>query len=75
MEHGSRFLLIILGSALLLGALVVTFNPAYRQAFMAQIHHDPADSPIWESNREYYPDITLPAAGAAPSEDASHDAE
>ncbi|NLG35879.1 MAG: hypothetical protein GX548_11055 [Lentisphaerae bacterium] len=66
MEQGSKTLLIILGTALLIGALVVVFNPAYRQAFAAQVRGDPAASPIWKSNREYYPDVTLPAAEPAP---------
>jgi hypothetical protein len=68
MEQGSKTLLIILGTALLMGALVVAFNPAYRQAFVAQVRGEPATSPIWKSNREYYPDVALPAA--APSRQA-----
>jgi hypothetical protein len=80
MEQGSKTLLIILATALLLGVLVVAINPAYRQTFMAQLRGDPASSPIWRSNREYYPDIALPVApppapAAALSPETSHDAE
>ena len=62
MEQGSRTLMIILGTALLLGALVVGFNPAYRQALMAQVEGRPWASPIWKSNCDYYPDVSLPMA-------------
>ena len=71
MEQGSKTLLIILATALLIGALVVAFNSSYRQAFLSQISGAPAESPIWKSNAEYYPDIVLPgqptpAAAVAP---------
>ena len=81
MEQGSKTLLIILATALLIGALVVAFNPSYRQAFLSQISGAPADSPIWKSNADYYPDVVLaaaskPAPTAAPiSTESSHDAE
>lgn len=79
MEQGSKTLLIILVTALLMGALVVALNPAYRQAFFALVRDEPAASPIWTSNRDYYPDVALPAATPAPVEPASpetaHDAE
>ena len=73
MEQGSRTLLIILCAALLLGALVVGFNPAYRQAFLSIAKGRPAESPIWKSNSQYYPDIALSAPAAAAPE-ARHDA-
>ncbi len=79
MEQGSKTLLIILGVALLLGALVIGFNPSYRQAFLAISRGQPASSPIWKSNSEYYPDIALPAPAAplSPAADLEtrHDAE
>ena len=80
MEQGSETLLIILGVALLLGALVIGFIPSYRQAFLAIARGRPADSPIWKSNIAYYPDITLPAAASAETSAAAdpevrHDAE
>jgi hypothetical protein len=80
MEQGSRTLMIILATALLLGALVIAFNPAYRQAFLAIVRGQPAESPLWQSNRDYYPDVTLPAAApsapaANPAPETRHDAE
>lgn len=64
MEQGSRSLLIILCVALALGALVVGINPSYRHAMVAIWKGQPADSPIWKSNAEYYPDVALPALPA-----------
>lgn len=80
MEQGSKTLLTILAVALLVGALVVAFNPAYRQALLAIARGEPAESPIWKSNRDYYPDVALPApapaAAPAPlSPETRHDAE
>jgi len=79
MEQGSKTLLIILATALLMGGLVIAFNPAYRQSFFCLLRGEPASSPIWTSNREYYPDVTLPAAAPAAAESSSmendHDAE
>lgn len=74
MEQGAAKLAKILAFALLLGIAVTAFNPAYRQAFLAIARGKPAESPIWRSNLEYYPDITLPgqsASVAAPAADAS----
>jgi len=60
MEQGAAKLAKILAFALLLGVAVTAFNPAYRQAFLAIVRGTPAESPIWKSNLEYYPDIALP---------------
>lgn len=74
MEQGSKTLLIILASALLIGALVTAFHSAYRQAFLAQVRGQPETSPIWRSNRDYYPAIgLLPASPASP--ETRHDAK
>jgi hypothetical protein len=64
MEKGPTTLLIILGVALLLGALIIGFNPSYRQAFVAILNGTPAESPIWKSNIEYYPDVSLPLSAS-----------
>ena len=70
MEQGAAKLAKILAFALLLGVLVTAFNPAYRQAYLAIARGKPAESPIWKSNIEYYPDITLPVPSApAPATD------
>ncbi len=60
MEKGPTTLLIILSVALLLGGLVIGFNSSYRQALVAIFNDTPAESPIWKSNIEYYPDVSLP---------------
>lgn len=65
MEQGSRSLMIILCVALVLGALVVGFHPAYRNALLSIAGGHPEESPIWQANRDYYPDVSLPAAPAA----------
>lgn len=64
MEQGAAKLAKILAFALLLGVAVTAFNPAYRQAFLAIARGQPAESPIWKSNFEYYPDIALPGQPA-----------
>jgi len=73
-------LLIILGVALLLGALVIGFNPSYRQALVAIFDGRPTESPIWQSNIEYYPDVSLPMPvatdlPAAADTETRHDAK
>lgn len=65
MEQGAAKLAKILAFALLLGVAVTAFNPAYRQAFLAIARGQPEESPIWKSNAEYYPDITLTGQPAA----------
>lgn len=64
MEQGAKSLLRILLVALLIGGAVIGLKPAYRQAFIAILHGQPQESPIWQSNRAYYPDIALPSAPA-----------
>ncbi len=71
MEQGSKSLLIILCSALVLGAVVVGFHPAYRNALLAIARGRPAESPLWQSNRDYYPDVSLPEAPAEAAPSAS----
>lgn len=67
MEQGAKNLLRILLVALLIGVAVIAIKPAYRQALAALIHGTPAESPIWQSNATYYPDIALPDPAPAPS--------
>ena len=61
MEHGAKSLLIILLIALVMGAVVIGVKDSYREAFFSMLHGKPAESPIWQSNADYYPDIQLPA--------------
>lgn len=71
MEQGAKSLLMILGVALLLGAVVIGVNPAYRKALASIWEGVPEESPIWQSNAAYYPDVSLEAAGAEASEAAA----
>ncbi len=78
--QGSKKVLSVLGFALMLGVPVIAFNSAYRQAFLCIIHGKPAESLIWKSNLEYYPNVTLPAdpmtETSEPAEpEARHDAK
>ena len=74
MEHGAKSLLIILCIALVMGAVVVGVKDSYRNAFLAMWRGTPAESPIWQDNAAYYPDIQLPAPPPAESADPSGDA-
>ena len=60
MEQGAKSLLVILCIALLMGAVVIGVKASYRNAFFAMVRGTPAESPIWQSNADYYPDIQLP---------------
>lgn len=73
MERGAKALSIMLLLALALGALIIAVNPMYRQAAIAMWKGEPEKSPIWISNLEYYPDVTL-VGRPAPTEPAD-DAE
>lgn len=64
MEQGAKSLLIILCVALVAGAGVIAVKPSYREAFVAIARGKGEESPIWKSNKAYYPDIRLEAAGA-----------
>lgn len=73
MEQGAKKLAQILLAAVLLGFIVVALNPAYRNAFLNIMRGTPAESPIWQSNIKYYPDISLPGLPDAAA-DATADA-
>ncbi len=60
MERGAQALVKVLGAALLFGGLVLAFHPGYRAALLAVWRGEPAASPVWDSNRAYYPMIGLP---------------
>ncbi len=70
MEQGAKSLLMILCVALLLGAVVIGVNPSYRKALASIWEGRPAESPIWQSNIAYYPDVSLEGAGAAAAGEA-----
>ena len=59
MEKGAKALAILLILAFALGLVIILVNPDYRQAAIAQWKGEPEKSPIWISNLEFYPDVTL----------------
>lgn len=65
MEQGATKIAKLLAFALLLGVAVTAFNSHYRQAFLSMVRGQPQENPIWQSNRDYYPDIVLPGRPAA----------
>ncbi len=55
MDKGARALLILLAWALVVGAIVVAAQPAYRAAFLSMLRGGGDDaSPLWRSNANYY---------------------
>lgn len=64
MEQGAAKIAKMLAFAILLGIAITSFNPHYRQAFLAIARGTPQENPIWKSNLEYYPDIILPGMPA-----------
>ena len=64
MEQGAAKIAKMLAFAILLGIAITSFNPHYRQAFLAISRGTPQENPIWKSNLEYYPDIILPGMPA-----------
>jgi hypothetical protein len=61
MERGVKVLVRILVGAMLMGSLVIALHPEYRSAFQALLRGDPASSPIWQSNAEYYREVSFEA--------------
>lgn len=75
MEQGAKSLLVILCVALAVGAGVIAVKPSYREAFSAIARGEPQASPIWESNKAYYPDIQLEAAAGEKADAGAVDGE
>ena len=63
MERGVKVLVRILAAAGLLGLLVILFNPDYRQTVVALWRGQAEDAPIWQSNVDYYREVTFEEAG------------
>lgn len=61
MERGVKVLVRIIAGAILLGALVVAIHPVYRASFQAMVRGDVEGSPIWQSNAEYYREVSFEA--------------
>lgn len=65
METNARWLMWILLAALALGAAAIALTPAYRRSLAALARGRPAESPIWQTNRDFYPDVRWSARGEA----------
>ncbi len=57
MEKGAVALVRIILGAFALGLLIVVFHPDYRGTVKALWRGEVEQSPIWESNRDYYREV------------------
>ena len=55
MDRGAKTIAAILVFALALGLIVTLAHPAYRRTAAALLSGDAESSPLWISNRHYYP--------------------
>ena len=62
MEKLGKSIAIMLVSAALIGFLVILFNPTYRKTASCILNGQTTNSPIWQSNSDYYPDL-VPETG------------
>ncbi len=68
MEKGARALAWLLMAACVIGIVVLLVHPDYRKTLKALALSESEESPIWQSNSDYYPE-------AATSADIRSDAE
>lgn len=59
MERGAQALIKALAAAMIFGGLMLIFHPAYRGAVGALWRGKPVESPVWDSNKDYYPMLGL----------------
>lgn len=59
MEKGAKAIIFILLFALIAGALVIWLHPVFSESWRALREGRPETSPVWVSNADYYPEITL----------------
>jgi hypothetical protein len=64
MEKGAKAILFILLFALVTGALVTWWHPAFSESWRALREGRPEASPIWISNADYYPEIAIDSGEA-----------
>lgn len=57
MERGAKQLVLIVLGAILFGLVVIAVRPEYRGAAAAMWKGRMQDSPVWMSNKDYYPGI------------------
>ncbi len=59
METSSKAVLWLVGLAMVVGAVVLAFNPEYRDTLRAWRQGMPAEAAIWRSNDRYYDAVDL----------------
>jgi len=57
MEKLGKSIAIMLATAAIIGIFVILFHPDYRKTAICIINGNPTNSPIWQSNADYYPDL------------------
>ncbi len=60
MEKGAKTIAILLLVSLALGLAVLLLNPDYRETAKAIFRGQADQSPLWQSNREYYTEVKPP---------------
>ncbi len=58
MDKLGKTIAIMLASAALVGILIILFNPTYRKTAACILKGESTNSPIWQTNTDYYPDLT-----------------
>jgi len=57
MDKLGKSIAIMLASAALVGILIILFNPTYRKTAAEIIKGESTNSPVWQTNVDYYPDL------------------
>lgn len=63
MERGVKMLVRILATAGLLGLAVILFNPDFRGTVVSMFRGQVEQSPIWQSNADYYTEVMFEDGG------------
>ncbi len=58
MEKGAKALAYMLLAALVAGVVITFAHPAYRKTAWLTLKGEVRQSPIWQSNADYYPHLT-----------------
>ncbi len=58
MDKLGKTIAIMLASAALVGIIIILFNPTYRETAACILKGESTNSPIWQTNIDYYPDLT-----------------
>ena len=57
MDKVGKTIAIMLIAAFAIGIVVILVKPTYRQTAVDMIKGESTNSPIWQSNTDYYPDL------------------